>query len=555
MKPLVFSYVRFSTDRQADGHSMKRQTDMAVKYAAEQGWTIDKRTFEDLGLSAFRGRNVREGALGAFLSAVDRKLIPSNSILLVESLDRVSRAEVMDALEVFTGIINRGITLVTIIDRQHYSRESIRQNWSQLIFSIASLARANNESETKAVRAREFVQNKLTKNIPLGHSMPPWISLDVAGTGYVINSEKADIVRRIFKMLLSGNGLYLICTTLNNEDVPVLRNARDGWSVSGLTQMIHNPNVIGHLKSKHGVFEDHYPAIIEKSVYYEALRLMTERKTSGRGRKGENVANLFSGLVKCGECGSSMKFSRSPNGSRSKVNMHLQCMSALEKRGCTAKRLSYREIEKSLLNRFLEDDAIEVEPRSITDIDPSVALRAEIEDKQSQVDKLLDMIEASGDRESKNLLNRLAFREAELSALQDRLRESEVPMPTADVWSAAQDAMRKHQELQESPGPELYALRLQLQAAIKQFVERIDLPMKIVVDKKNKIFGHVVMREALILYRGRQRMMMIKRDKERDGKSTKQITEAVLASHERKREPVSVLYRVPVNKGFIKNPS
>ena len=545
----AFSYVRFSSDRQELGDSLRRQVALAEEYAERHKLTLNKKSYRDLGISAFKGRNAAEGALGTFLQAVDAGVIRKGSYLLVESMDRLSRQQVDDALELFLSITRRGIVIVTVADGQVYSKETIKENWTKLIVALAIMSRANEESATKSKRAREVVQTRLTGGIPLGHSMPPWLSLNAAKSGYVIDTKKADIVRRIFEMSLKGNGLYLICKTLNEEGVPVLRNARDGWSISGLKQMINNPYVIGTLRSKHGDYEDHYPAIIEKSVFYEVQRLMSERNKAGKGRKGTNVANLFSNLVKCGECGGSMKFSRSPTGDRGRVNEHLMCLSALEKRGCDAKRLNYEYIEKALLAEFLEYDAIEVQPRSVSDADPAIQLRAEIADKQEQVNKLLDLIEASGTRESKNLLGRLGTRETELAELQEKLRQSEVPSPSTDVWAAALTMMKQHQELLKTPGPDLYALRLQLQAAIKQFVERIDLPMKIVVERKNKVLGHVQLREALVTYRGRQKMLLIKRNLERDGKVRKRITEDVLAANERKKERHSVLYSVPTIGG------
>lgn len=547
--PEAFSYVRFSSDRQELGDSLRRQVALAEAYAKQHGLTLSTKSYRDLGISAFKGRNAAEGALGTFLQAVDAGLIRKGSYLLVESMDRLSRQQVDEALELFLSITRRGIVIVTVSDGQVYSKETIKENWTKLIVALAVMSRANEESATKSKRAREVVQSRINANIPLGHSMPPWLTLNAAKTGYVIDTKKADIVRRVFDMALKGNGLYLICKTFNQEGVPVLRNARDGWSISGLKQMMNNPYVIGTLRSKHGDFEDHYPAIVEKSVFYEVQRLMSERNKAGKGRKGTNVANLFSNLVKCGECGGSMKFTRSPTGDRGRVNEHLMCLSALEKRGCDAKRLNYEYIEAALLKEFLEYDAIEVQPRSVSDADPTVALRAEIADKQSQVDKLLDLIEASGSRESKNLLGRLSVREAELAELQEKLRVAEVPSPASDVWTAALEMMKRHEELKATPGPELFALRLQLQAAIKQFVERIDLPMKIVVERKNKVVGHLQMREALVLYRERQKLLLIKRDRERDGKSTKRITEKVLAWHEANRKPISVLYRVPTIGG------
>src|SRR5687767_14753868 len=72
-KPKAYSYLRFSSARQADGDSIRRQTDAAARYASTHGLTLDTSlTFRDLGVSAFEGKNIREGgALHAFLEAVE----------------------------------------------------------------------------------------------------------------------------------------------------------------------------------------------------------------------------------------------------------------------------------------------------------------------------------------------------------------------------------------------------------------------------------------------------------------------------------------------------
>jgi hypothetical protein len=60
-KPLLFSYVRFSTQEQAKGHSLKRQLDYANKVAKERGLLLDESlTMRDLGLSAYHGNNIKK---------------------------------------------------------------------------------------------------------------------------------------------------------------------------------------------------------------------------------------------------------------------------------------------------------------------------------------------------------------------------------------------------------------------------------------------------------------------------------------------------------------
>ena len=81
--PTAYVYVRFSSKKQEQGHSVERQLDLARKYAARHGLTLDERSYQDLGISAFKGKNLVEGALGTFLNGVRQGAIPKGSYLLV----------------------------------------------------------------------------------------------------------------------------------------------------------------------------------------------------------------------------------------------------------------------------------------------------------------------------------------------------------------------------------------------------------------------------------------------------------------------------------------
>ena len=137
MTPKCYSYIRFSTPEQLKGDSLRRQLKMSEEYAAEKGLVLDDRlSLRDLGLSAFHGHHRSKGALGLFLAQVEEGKIPKGSMLIVESLDRLSREEVLDALGQFTSIIKAGVTVVTLIDRMEYSQKSVNANIGQLIISI-----------------------------------------------------------------------------------------------------------------------------------------------------------------------------------------------------------------------------------------------------------------------------------------------------------------------------------------------------------------------------------------------------------------------------------
>src|SRR5437763_647341 len=104
----AYSYARWSSGQQTGGDSLRRQLELSRDYASRNDLELDE-TFRDAGISAYRGRNRHEGALANFIAQIDAGTIKAGSYLLVESLDRLSRQEVLTALELFTGIIRRGI--------------------------------------------------------------------------------------------------------------------------------------------------------------------------------------------------------------------------------------------------------------------------------------------------------------------------------------------------------------------------------------------------------------------------------------------------------------
>ena len=160
-----YSYTRFSTVGQAKGTSKQRQVEAARKYAEDKGWDFDEAmSMTDEGFSGYHKLNTEKGELGVFLEAVRQGQIATPSALIVENLDRLSRADVVDQLEQFIGLIKAGIVVVTLTDMQVYDLEAINDNYFQLLISISIMARSHEESATKAKRRKatwEIDRNKV----------------------------------------------------------------------------------------------------------------------------------------------------------------------------------------------------------------------------------------------------------------------------------------------------------------------------------------------------------------------------------------------------------
>jgi DNA invertase Pin-like site-specific DNA recombinase len=91
----VYSYVRFSSKRQEQGDSLRRQKALGDAWLARRPEHHLDHTLRlrDLGVSAFRGKNLDKdkGDLGKFLVLVQEGRIAKGSIFMLENLDRFSR--------------------------------------------------------------------------------------------------------------------------------------------------------------------------------------------------------------------------------------------------------------------------------------------------------------------------------------------------------------------------------------------------------------------------------------------------------------------------------
>jgi DNA invertase Pin-like site-specific DNA recombinase len=233
--PRCFSYIRFSTPEQALGDSLRRQTELSEQYAHENGLIIDRSlNLFDAGLSGYTGGNRKKGALAVFLKAVENKIVPTGSYLLVESLDRLSRDTISEQMTLFMQLVNNGITVVTLKDKQVYNKATIDSDISRLMLSLVIMMRAHDESAMKAHRLREAWASK-RKNIgtkKLTAQCPRWLTLSADRTTFFEIPERVALLRRIFQMSLDGMGVKTIARILNEEKVPQWTAKGIGWQIS-----------------------------------------------------------------------------------------------------------------------------------------------------------------------------------------------------------------------------------------------------------------------------------------------------------------------------------
>ena len=400
MKPQAYSYLRMSTDLQLKGDSRRRQLELSRAYAEANGLELAEGSeLEDIGVSAFKGANVRDGALGVFLEAIRSGAVKPGSYLLVESLDRLSRQQLLKAQTLFLSIIQAGINVVTLADGRLYRAGT--NDLGDLIVSLVIISRAHEESQIKSHRISAAWKNKrarATEQVPMTKWCPAWLKLAKDRTHYVPIPERVEIVRAIFQDAASGMGIYSIATRLNQAFVRTF-DSPNGWHTSYIAKILNNRAVLGEFqphRRQNGKrvpdgdpSRDYYPPVVDEELFYRAQLAKSERRVSGAGRKGVAYTSLFSGLAVCAYCKSPMKLENKGGGR--KGGKYLICDAALRRLGCPAVRWKYQDFETSFL-AFVEEIELDqvLSETSGTARQELEADIAAIEGQILQVEELMD---------------------------------------------------------------------------------------------------------------------------------------------------------------------
>lgn len=375
MTQTAYSYIRFSTPAQAAGRSQARQIEACERYCEEHGLTLaqgEDYRFLDAGLSGWKGEHLEEkGQLSRFISLVKDGTIKPGSVLIVESLDRLSREEVMKALPTFLSLLAESIDIVTLTDQKVY-----RKGCSDLdlIMSILIMSRANEESSTKSKRVRDAYAKKHEKaradNTPMGNAIPMWLELSEDKKQYILRPERALIVQRIYQLAIDGYGKEASSKKLNIEGIPSFKGKT--WGVSSLDKVLNNRAVLGEyqpysvqvdgsgIRQKSGEpILNYFPAAIDESTFYQAQAAISGRRVSGASKQSANF-NVWQGVAKCNLCGSAMHMVN--KGKPPRGYTYLQCYQS-RKGLCNSKftrldssELVFKEILTVLDSRSLIQD-------------------------------------------------------------------------------------------------------------------------------------------------------------------------------------------------------
>lgn len=518
MQAKAYSYIRFSTPDQAKGDSLRRQLEASREYAKKKGLELDDSlSLRDLGLSAYKGHHKTKGALGEFIRLVEAGNIPKGSLLIVENIDRLSREKVLDALAQFSSLINAGIRVVTLQDGMEYTKESIDQNWTQLIISITYMARAHDESAIKSRRIKEAWKHKRQDrtegkdNKAFTARCPTWLKLSKEDrTEFIMIPDACKAIEAIFRKKLSGIGNESIAYQMNTSPdfwKPPLnnRNKTGGWRKSYVTKILSNKAVIGEFQPHKMVMDfvkdkqvrvpdgppipDYFPAIIDKNLFYAVQdQIARNREQNGfaGGRTGK-ATNLFAHVVKCGVCKGPMHFIN--KGKPPKGGQYLHCDRSRRNLYCHAKAVRYDEFEKLFFNNFEELNIKDLLPgqdeaqAQINDLERRLdSIAAQSRDLSDQENNLIDSIATTQDARVREILEkrlaRLLDEKVALSKENKDIQTAVEDLRQAEKsFTGLVEQGREIHSLLDSAHDELERinLRTRLRTQVRKLVEQIEI--------------------------------------------------------------------------------
>ncbi|MGR9058987.1 recombinase family protein [Rhizobium leguminosarum] len=491
MKPIAYSYVRFSTPEQIDGDSLRRQMAGTIKWCKDNGVELDTAlTFHDLGRSGFTGANFDEGALGSFFALVRDGTIKRGSFLVLEELDRFSRENPYIAAGKLFDLVKAGITVVAVRDNDVYSAERLGgSDPLPLMMLVLKLSQGHMESAKKSFRGGEVWAEKKrvarNERIPITKRCPEW--LYIKDGQFHINEERQGIVKRIFQETIAGFGRRKIVERLNAEQIPAFRG-KQGWQTSSIQKIIKGKAVLGEYQPHLGrhkaknrrpegePIEAYYPAVIEEQMYWQAQAAVEGRKHGSAGRIGTNGAHFLKGLAKCGECSSVMHIVN--KGSPPKGGVYYVCDNAKRKMGCDNKK-HYRvdETERlvlQVLSQFVagEIDLNRSEAAKASDVE---VLSAQLKDREAVRQRLLKLVEVAEFDEE--LTERFRATASQIRELKAKLKtaKAELKMVRADYDAETRKALLDELMLSISSGnlETVVATKVRLSSIIRRFIEPV----------------------------------------------------------------------------------
>lgn len=314
-----------------ESESINNQKLLISKFVSDNNWNLVDFYIDD----GFTGTNFERPDFKRLIDDIEKGII---NLVVTKDLSRLGRDYIQtgyylekyfplknvryialnDGIDTFTDNSNNDMTPFKAVMNDMYSKDISKKVRS------AILTKANNGECIKSFA-------------PYGYKKHPTVKGKI-----IIDEETAPIVKSIFNMYYEGVNKSEIAKRLQSMGVPTplkykeltstYKNPNSNntyiWGVSTITKIlrdrIYTGDLVQHKYSKlnykskktidvdirnHIISENTHEAIVSKELY-ESVQLMLNKQSNEWNYTESGTSHLLRGLVRCGNCGASLVYSR-----------------------------------------------------------------------------------------------------------------------------------------------------------------------------------------------------------------------------------------------------
>ena len=305
----VAAYCRVSTDKEDQWNSLESQKTYFQQYIQRHpDWELSE-IYADEGISG-TGTKKRAAFNRMMNDAYDSKF----SLILTKEVSRFSR-NILDTIAYTRERRSIGVHVYFMSDGFGTQDADCELRLTYMSSS------AQEESRKTSMRVTWGQQRQMEKGVVFGRSM---LGYDGEGGKMTVNPEGAELVRLIFhKYAVEKMSTSRLAKWLREQGYKTLTGSTK-WTAAQIVKILRNEKYAGDLiqrktytpdylthekKANHGqvekiVLRDHHQPIIDRELWDLTQAQLDKNNKHGDAPTAHSSTHLFSGKIRCGECGS-----------------------------------------------------------------------------------------------------------------------------------------------------------------------------------------------------------------------------------------------------------
>lgn len=441
----VAGYCRVSTDKDDQANSFETQKAYFREYIQRNpDWELYE-IYADEGITGTSTKKRKE-----FNRMMNDAYEGNFQMIVTKEVSRFSR-NILDTISYTRELRAMGIGVIFATDRINTLEPE-----SEVILSYIA-AQSQEESRRTSDRVVWGQTRQMEKGVVFGQSL---LGYDVKDGKISVNPEGAEIVRLIFhKYAVEQVGTSEIVRFLTAGGYRTYRGC-EKWKSNTVMKILNNEKYVGDLvqkktyttdflshekKSNKGAvplitIPNHHEPIISREVWDLAQERLRRNNKHAAGESGHSNRYVFSGKIKCGQCGSSFvgRFKYLKDGTKIR---RWSCGTATNegKAGCDVGRLVRDDDAMQMLKTAIQSLPMDYDAviRNVTDLaleavlmgqtaarDDPYRLQQELDRTQQKREAVMDAY-FSREISKEDMLSFIARYEQQLSDLRKRLEEAQ----------------------------------------------------------------------------------------------------------------------------------